>query len=598
NNPFACTLATATQQNASPCNEVDDQNWSRNILSKRVASVKCVMVNGSNCGNGGTNDDTLYSSWSYAYFLATVTAHECSGCNWDMYWGNQDDADKLDFYNAHFMGFQETDVTSPDGALTVYDFDSTEGYGVATSTIATTDCTAFSGHCDVAPWTDATNVTHGRETEEADYDTNGTTLLKETTTSYAVTCPPVGVSGSPHALYANQRVSEEDAENPVVVCEVETGSQTIYLVNGGSLSTAPNTVTTYTYAYDGSGHLGKVTQDVAANDAAATPHVDSITWYAWDDAITQTSTSSNGPYLAQFPAIQATEDGSGTVKACTYIGYDGGSVGVANSLSTLVRGLETEETRYATNCTPGSLSGPVSTTRAYNLNGDLLATEDADALAGVSGHTTSACAVGGSNYTACATYDNLYDTQVTSVENDLNQTTWLNYEDTTTSTTTPDAVNGWGQWLTSTKDANSQKTFYQYDPLGRLSATVQPGDSYSSPTTSYSYPVTCAQTGAQTPCVSLTTTQQLAGSTTYQSATYYDGWGNPVETLKPEGVNGSTCTFAVIYTLYDASQRKVFQSNPYFQTVSGDSGCVPAYVTPDGYEPGTSTSYDGLGRTL
>jgi len=315
-------------------------------------------------------------------------------------------------------------------------------------------------------------------------------------------------------------------------------------------------------------------------------------------AITQTATSTNGPYLAQFPGIQDTEDGSGNVKACTYSGYDGGTVGADNSVSTLTQGLETESTRYASNCTPGSLSGPVSTLRTYNGNGDLLATEDADALAGISGHVTDQCRFNSVNYTACATYDSVYESQVASVKNVKNQTTSLGYLDTSSSSTTPDAVNGWGQWLTSMTDANGQKTQYEYDPLGRLSATAQPGDSYGSPTTSYGYPDTCAPTGAQEPCIALTTTQRQDSSATYQSATYYNGWGWPVETVKPQSVSGSTCIFSVSFTVYDGLGQAVFQSDPYFEGVGNDAGCVPVYLRPDTSQPGVATSYDGLGRVI
>ncbi|HLY31964.1 MAG TPA: hypothetical protein VKQ36_13115, partial [Ktedonobacterales bacterium] len=582
NDPFSCTYASSDAQKLSPCNKVDDENWSREVITQRQASVKCVMVNGSNCGNGGTNDDTLTSTWSYQYYLAQATALECGDCTMDMYWGNENDADKLDFYNATFMGFQIADVTNPDGSLLADIFYSTEGYGLATQyMIDHHDCGAAPPNiCYVDPWAsmppnpyDATNALHGRLSQEKIYaDSGQTTLLTERDLTYTVTCPPNGMSGSPsntnqNYYYVGQRTSELDHQNPVIVCEIETATDLFYHVDGSSnITGSPSTLTTDTYTYDGSGHLSTVKEDVAASDASATPHVVTYTQYEWNDAITTSSTSATGPYLAQFPSIVETQDGSGNDKACVYTGYDGNSAGVVGSHSGLTQGLETSQARYATNCTPGQLSGAVWTERAYDLNGDLLATKDADAVAGISGHTTSSCAVSGTNYTACATYDNLYDTQLTSVTNDLTQVTWLGYQDTPSGGVTPDPTNGWGQWDTSIKDANNQKTFYGYDPLGRLITTAQPGDSYSSPTTSYSYPVTCSQTGAQTPCVALTTTQRLSGSVTYQSGTFYDGWGRPAETLKPEGVNGTTCTFAVTYTLYDASGRAVFTSNPYFAT--------------------------------
>ena len=50
--------------------------------------------------------------------LTSLVAPECADCHQGMYWGNQNDGDWEDFYNTHFMGFGEADVTAPSGALT------------------------------------------------------------------------------------------------------------------------------------------------------------------------------------------------------------------------------------------------------------------------------------------------------------------------------------------------------------------------------------------------------------------------------------------------------------------------------------------------
>ncbi|HUY78112.1 MAG TPA: hypothetical protein VMV29_15160, partial [Ktedonobacterales bacterium] len=564
--PLTCNGAN---QSSSPCRLADDENWSKYVVTQRQASVQCVLANGSGCGSNHTA--YLTSTTSYTYRLTDLVGKECSGCAAGMYWGNQNDGDTLDFYNATFMGFHTTQVSSPDGSQQLYTFESGDGYGIADSNIT---CYAnFNIPCTVVPWTDSANFLHGQVVEEDDYDTNGTTLLKKTTSSFvsgATACPPNGISGSPynatdpHGHFVGQRTSELDINNPVTVCEIEP-AQSVASVYDGSTSHV-DTTTTDTYTYDGSGHMTVQTQDTAASDASQTPHVTQKTQFTWRDAITTSGTSASGVYFNMLAGIQTTEDGSGNVKACAYTGYDGGTVGATGSQAAITKGLMTESTRYSTNCTPGSLSGPVSTLRTYNSNGDLLATQDADAVAGVSGHTTTACAYNSVNYTACAAYDSLYSSQVASVENDLNQTTGLGYQDTSSSATTPDPVNGWGQWLTSMTDANSQKTLYEYDPLGRLTAIAKPGaaygDTYASPTTSYAYPITCATTGAQEPCASLTTTQRLAGSDTTTSATYYDGWGRAVETVTPSSLSGTTCTVSVSYTEYDASGRKAFVSDP------------------------------------
>ena len=218
-----------------------------------------------------------------------------------------------------------------------------------------------------------------------------------------------------------------DANDPVIYCEIRPASTKVYQVDGGTFSSAPTTTTADTYTYDGHDHLTELSENVAASNAVATPHVVSNTWEAWHDALTITNTSATGTYFVEQPGIQDTEDSSGNVKACSYTGYDGGTVGADGSVSTLTQGLVTETTRYATNCTPGSLSGPISAIRTYNSNGDLLATQDADAIAGVSGHTTTSCAYNSVDYTACAAYDSVYDTQVASVTNDLAQASGLGY---------------------------------------------------------------------------------------------------------------------------------------------------------------------------
>jgi YD repeat-containing protein len=230
-------------------------------------------------------------------------------------------------------------------------------------------------------------------------------------------------------------------------------------------------------------------------------------------------------------------------------------------------------------------------------------TLDADALAGIGGHTNPTdCTLNAVAYTACAGHDALYGSLLAKVTNVLGQQANLNYTTDGANTNSPDASNGWGQWLTTSADPNGQTSAYGYDALGRLTAMALPGDTLSSsPTTSYQYVITCAATGAAYPCAALVTTQRLASGVTVASATYYDGWGRPVETVTPAFDSGNplVITYTISYTLYDPAGRKVFVSDPYFTTHdwTGSVG-TPPYFPPDGTVVGTSATYDGLGRTL
>lgn len=228
----------------------------------------------------------------------------------------------------------------------------------------------------------------------------------------------------------------------------------------------------------------------------------------------------------------------------------------------------------------------------------MIAVDDADAVAGIAGHTNSnGCFVNGNAYSACAQYDSLYQTHVVLATNALNQSSSMSY----TGSGGPAASNGWGQWITSKTDANGQSNSYTYDPLGRLTAVSLPGE--TGPWTSqYAYTITCPATGAAQPCVGLAQTQRLDSSgTTVTSATYYDGWGRPVETVSPAPNSGSQYQYDVQYTIYDTSGRVAFASEPYLVTATCTSG-TPPYFAPNTSSTtgpaGTSYTYDGLGRVL
>ncbi len=136
----------------------------------------------------------------YSYLLSTAVAKECLDCVSDMYWGNINDGDYLDYYNAKFMGFAQATVNQPDGGQDIHKYNATMGYGI----YDTTQVGCFTalppiGPCSNAPWWDIRNAGHGRETEVDVYDAppNATHLLRQTTTQYLLTCPAPNVSATP-----------------------------------------------------------------------------------------------------------------------------------------------------------------------------------------------------------------------------------------------------------------------------------------------------------------------------------------------------------------------------------------------------------------
>jgi YD repeat-containing protein len=144
---------------------------------------------------------------------------------------------------------------------------------------------------------------------------------------------------------------------------------------------------------------------------------------------------------------------------------------------------------------------------------------------------------------------------------------------------------GWGIWPTSTTDVNTQTTSYTYDALGRMTSQTLPGETAGDTTTSWTYTVWCATTGAQTPCLEMDQTQRVDASHTRTTRAFYDGWGHLVETRTP-GPGGQD---VIVYADYDIAGRQVFKSNPYFVTAYTGAPGSAAYVTPPA-TPGTGTS--------
>jgi RHS repeat-associated protein len=577
-----------------PCDEADDQAWSHAALTSESASV----VRAASGGN-----QTITSTTAYTYQLTTNFAgKECGDCSQGMYWGNENENDYLDYYNGKFMGFAQVGVSHPDGALDVHTFDATTGWGVYDNTQITGCAPNMQPPgptpCPDAPWWNLTNAAHGHETELDRYDTNGTTLLSKTTTQYQAVCPPTGVSGSGsltgYGNFGGNLVSELDHSNPVAACDVRPTRSDTTTEDGSSASGVPDQTTTYGYSFSGI-YPSADTATTTSNDGGApgSPTTSiAMTADIWNDAITTSQTGATGTYLVAVPAYTAIETPGDTAREqCTERGYDGHAY-TAGARTTLTGGLLTTRSDFATGCGNSgngwAATGPLTTTSTYDAYGNPITSDDADANAGVSGHT--GCTNGSSQtlYSACDGFDLTFGALPIWHKNARNQITYTGYNATT------DATGGYGLWPTSTRDFNGQTTAYGYDALGRMTSETLPGEGAGLTTASWSYTDWCSGTAAQTPCVEVDQTQRLDGATTVVSRAFYDGYGNLVETraAAPGGQD------VVRYRNYDVAGRPIFDSNAYFVAAYTGAPGAAAFAVPDSTQVGTSTAYDGQGRVL
>lgn len=580
--PLSCNNTSV--QSSYPCDEADSESWSRVVLNQESGTVNRL----TQAGQGGAQTTTpVTSTTQYSYTLSyPLAAQACSNCVAGYYWGDQTDGDYLDYYNSKFMGFTQATVTQADGAVEAHKFYATQGWGVYDTT-QITDLAYCGSPCHNDPWWQIGNAGHGHEYEVDFYDTNGTTLLRQTKTQYALTCPPSGVSGSPangDGNFNGNLVAAVDLSNPIAACDIQTSQVDDYSWDGAASTVAvPHQTTTYSYdAY------GRVTNEtVTSNDGGANGSPTTIVHkptYIWNDALTATSSGVTGSYLVDFPAFTDTEDASGNRYSCTYTSYDG-QANASGQSNGLTLGEETRTDEY-TNCGTSSNgftpSGQISTTHSYDAYGNQVSTTDPVGNAGNASHV--GCTVGSTTYSECVTYDGTYSALPTSTSNALNQTESTGY--------TQSAGGGFGLWPTSTTNVNNQTTTYTYDPLGRDLTEALPGETTGLTTTTLSYTVWCSGTAAQSPCAEVDQTKRLNSSATVTTRGFYDGYGQLIETraAAPGGQD------VVRYFYHDPSGHVVFESVPYFVAAYAGGSGASAYSIPDSTQPGTTTTYDGLER--
>ncbi len=595
--PFYCDGLSASAQAAYPCDLADDENWSHIVLSTRTDTT----IDAENQQVPGVTQYRYGLSNSYGA-NNPIWSYECGDCDQTMYWGNVDDWDILDYYNATFMGFATATVTNPDGSSEVHQYDATLGYGVYDSAqlISLNKCTASLQpytNCWNDAWAEPENALHGHETEVESYDTDGAPLSM-TTTQYQATCPATGDPSSPaDAGWGNwdgNLVAELDHGNPVMSCDLEPTQTDTYTYNGASASTPLTQLPHVTtgYSYDSLSRLTDTT--VNSNGGGSAPGsptvMDYHSDYIWNDTVSATQTGASGVYLLDDVADSQTRDSGDTLwTSCAYRAYDG--QGFANGPSS---GLTLGEVTFSdmnlvdgTSANGFACSHNLRTTYAYDASGNLLASSDPDANSGLTEH--QGCTPGGgvavsgsaAPYTTCTTLDSaFYDTQPSVQTNALGQ-------QVATASYDPGAGGGFGLWPTATSDANGQTTQTAYDVLGRVTAVAEPGDSLSAPTTSYTYTDWCQPTGAQAPCTEVDQTQRLDSGHTVTQRAFFDGLGRLVETRTPAPGGKDV----VVYHVYDNMGRDVFDSNPYYVSAYSGAPGQAAFAVGDTGQLGTQTTY-------
>jgi RHS repeat-associated protein len=585
--------AGAGVQSCSACSGGKEVSW---IGRQPNGNAGTLQFNGITVSTAGTYPVTIYyvdgdagrsaqltvngastaitETTNYSYQLTyPLPAQECSDCVAGMYWGDQNNNNYLNYYDSTFMGFAQTTVDEPDGSVVVHKFYAGEGWGIYDPNEV--KCYT-SAPCHKDPWWDLANVAHGHEYQTLYYDTDGTTLLKEVDTTYTATCPPTGVSPTPpngSITWDKMLISDLDHNNPVAVCDIHQTQQVTKTYDGAS---SPATTTT-NWTYD---NYGRVTQETTTSNGGTPSTVVKNTIYVWNDNVTATKTSATGTYILTKAAFTDTEDGSGNRLQCSYTSYDGQGY-TTGQTNNLTHGLATTEDKYAdcgTAANGYAPSGKSTATMVYDAYGHLVGTDDADANAGIAGHT--GCTVNGTQYTGCTTFDGTFEVSPTVGTNALNQTNSTSYANTS-------ALFGYGTWPASTTDANNQTTSYTYDSLNRMTGETLPGETSGDLTKQWVYTNWCNGTSAQAPCVEIDEIDRLNSTTTTTTRAFYNGEGRLIETRAPGPVGQDVVTYAY----YDSAGRQIFKSNPYFVAAYTGVPGAAAYSIPDSTQPGLSTNY-------
>jgi hypothetical protein len=165
----------------------------------------------------------------------------------------------------------------------------------------------------------------------------------------------------------------------------------------------------------GAGYQAAVAADSPAaywrlNDSAGSGSPNTIVnkpAYVQNDGVTATATGATGRYLIDYPAFDDIEDPSGNRYQCGYKSYDGHAYTTGQTGGLTTGRLTTQDSYTGCGASPGfTPTGQIRTTSIFDVFGNLVATADPDANAGVAGHT--GCTVASVGYSACTNHDGTF----------------------------------------------------------------------------------------------------------------------------------------------------------------------------------------------
>ncbi len=140
--------------------------------------------------------------------------------------------------------------------------------------------------------------------------------------------------------------------------------------------------------------------------------------------------------------------------------------------------------------------------------------------------------------------------------------------------------------MASLTDPNSRTTTDRFDALGRVTATIAPGDSDALPTVAFTYHTDVLPAG-----YTVANRVQHGAANTLDQVEYFNGRGLPIQKIIPgEGTPGRRFIVQVAHEYTIQGQlRTIYQ--PYYV----DSA---AYASPPTNQPKASIRYDAMGRII
>ncbi len=577
--PTTCNFVSNCFPAGQPNSWPDDRQWPHQLVTSITDVGTGLITNyayqlaqtcGSNCTQDAWIPPNAWSACGPGGVPPTDPPNPCLETSWQ------------NFYNEDFMGFAQVTVTHADGSTAVTLYQAGGGWGSA-------------------DWVEA-NAYDGQPIMEDIYQGAPTgTPLEEVRNSYLVDgnsiaiCP---VTSGTNQLY----------NNPYELCFQESASQTTYV--GGGQHTSPAVPSaTETWHYNTNSQTSANHYYVSLTSTAVTGNdllADSFTNYGSTQPTFTTNYSytyydgGSAPfYLVNLPAQVTLSDQQSIVWACSQARYD--SLGYATGLNTNLKdGLLTQSDTFS-DATCGNASSRIATGIGYDGYGQPIVSTDADAMAGVSGHTgctvpagalLQVAPVGATSFTGCSAMDATTQAYAASQANALSQT----------GSTAWDVVQG---VPTSSTDANHVSTtyngpVYEYSGTPSLANFEDVYASVSEPqaangwnTREYSYSFCAIATTSTAPCMETDRVTNLDGTDMAVSRSFSDRDGRWVETRTTGPTPGTdTVTFAT----YDGVNDKAFASLPcQVSAFVGGRVVVGSYTAPSGVtsgaDQGSSTAY-------